>query len=162
MLIRSEWSCAAHWLSGMTKWVAARRRRSSARGPSEGGGARGCRDSSHLGLTFVEERVVLGGATATWVHSWSSLPRLPSGSSSFTMSRTLPKVIVTAARGSSVTAATSVFGRISPSRRNQGIWTYGYYCGVFHPPTSATNRSDCGGPQVPGSYSNMGLGPWIT
>src|SRR5262249_15453840 len=38
----------------------------------------------------------------------------------------------------------------------------GRYCGVFHPPTSATRRSACGGPQVPGSYSNIGLGPWIT
>ena len=34
--------------------------------------------------------------------------------------------------------------------------------GVFQPPTSLTSRSACGGPQVPGSYSYIGLGPWIT
>lgn len=33
------------------------------------------------------------------------------------------------------------------------------HCGVFQPPTSATKRSACGGPQLPGSYSNIGLGP---
>src|SRR6185436_18357100 len=42
--------------------------------------------------------------------------------------------------------------------RHQGL----HHCGVFQPPTSATRRSACAGPQVPGSYSNSGLGPWIT
>src|SRR4029077_1251875 len=34
--------------------------------------------------------------------------------------------------------------------------------GVFQPPTSLTRRSAWGGPQLPGSYSYIGLGPWIT
>src|SRR6266478_1406307 len=38
----------------------------------------------------------------------------------------------------------------------------GDHSGVFHPPTLATSASASFGPHVPGSYSYIGLGPWIT
>jgi polyphosphate glucokinase len=36
------------------------------------------------------------------------------------------------------------------------------HSGVFHPPTSFVSSSASFGPQVPGSYSYIGLGPWMT
>src|SRR5215813_2017837 len=47
------------------------------------------------------------------------------------------------------------------AEHNDGPWPteQSRYSGVFQPPTHSTSASASGGPHVPGSYSNIGLGP---